>query len=40
MKSDELVMVVNRNVLLGKDCFNGFRLHGEVDYESRILIIL
>ena len=34
---DQLTMVVPREVLLGRDYFEGFRGGGEVDYESRIL---
>lgn len=34
---DHLTMVVPREILLGRDYFEGFRGAGEVDYESRIL---
>lgn len=35
-KDEQLVMVVNKNLLLG-ECFQGFKSHGREDYESVIL---
>ena len=36
-KEDQKIIVVERDLLFGKDIFQGFRPHKEVDYESRIL---
>lgn len=36
-KNEKLIMVVDRDVLFGKDYFQGFRYHKEVNYERRIL---
>ena len=38
-KSDKKIIVVEKDILFGngKDFFEGFKPHGEVDYESRIL---
>ncbi|PIU76096.1 hypothetical protein COS75_00800 [Candidatus Pacearchaeota archaeon CG06_land_8_20_14_3_00_35_12] len=36
-KSEKIIMVVEKNVLFGKDYFNGFRPQNGVDFKSRIL---
>ena len=36
-KDDKIIIVVKRENLFGEETFQGFRLHNEVDYESRIL---
>ncbi len=36
-KDEKLIMVVERGLLFGKDTFQGFRPHHEVDYEARVL---
>ncbi len=37
MKDEQIIMVVKREILLGKNYFEGFRPRNEVDYESIIL---
>lgn len=37
MKSEKLIMVVPREILLGNESFQGFRPQDQIDYESRIL---
>ncbi len=37
-KSNQRIIVIERDVLFGEDYFEGFREAGEVDYESRILL--
>jgi predicted NUDIX family phosphoesterase len=37
VKSEKLIMVVEREILLGNDSFQGFRPQNQTDYESRIL---
>lgn len=37
MKTEKIIMVVQRDILFGKDYFEGFKNPNEVDYESRIL---
>lgn len=36
-KYDQQIFVVEKEILFGNDFFVGFRLHREVDYESRII---
>lgn len=36
-KEEQKIIVVERDILFGKDFFEGFRPHHEIDYESRIL---
>ncbi|MHA1873279.1 MAG: NUDIX domain-containing protein [Candidatus Heimdallarchaeaceae archaeon] len=37
MKSEKLIMVVEREILLGDESFQGFKPQNQIDYESRIL---
>ncbi|MFA5061499.1 MAG: NUDIX domain-containing protein [Candidatus Pacearchaeota archaeon] len=37
MKSEKLIMVVERKILLGNESFQGFKPQNQIDYESRIL---
>jgi len=36
-KEDQKIIAVERDILFGKDTFEGFRPQNEIDYESRIL---
>jgi predicted NUDIX family phosphoesterase len=37
MKSEKIIMVVEKDILFGNDVFQGFKPQTEVDYESKIL---